>query len=253
MSTRIVRSPSCLALVLGGALLASGCGTSAADATSPPPSTTSPLASTTTTTSTTTTSTTTRPAAAVAAVAPRPKAVPRATFRDVTLPAGTRLSLSLTNSLGSDSSAVEDVVTAQVTRAILVNGREVVPVGAPVTGTITRVAEAGRVKGLGQVAFRFTTLRAWGDRYDLQSETVSREAEATKGEDATKIGIGAGAGALIGGILGGKKGAGQGAAIGGGAGTGVVVATKGKPVRLGPGDDVSSQLTAPLTIRLEIS
>ena len=34
-----------------------------------------------------------------------------------------------------------------------------------------------------------------GERYDIRTNTLSHQAEATKGEDATKIGIGAGAGA----------------------------------------------------------
>jgi len=73
------------------------------------------------------------------------------------------------------------------------------------------------------------------------------------GEDATKVGIGAGAGAVVGAILGGKKGAAGGAAVGGGAGTGVVLATKGREVRLAPGADVTTQLTAPLTVRVRVS
>ena len=51
----------------------------------------------------------------------------------------------------------------------------------------------------------------------------------------------------------GKDGAAKGAAIGGGAGTGVVLATKGKEMRLAPGADVTSQLTAPLTVRVRVS
>ena len=66
-------------------------------------------------------------------------------------------------------------------------------------------------------------------------------APATKGEYATKIGVGAGVGAAIGGVLGGTDGAAKGAGIGGGAGTAVVLATKRKEIRLGPGADVSSQ------------
>jgi len=58
---------------------------------------------------------------------------------------------------------------------------------------------------------------------------------------------------VIGGILGGKDGAATGAAVGGGAGTGVVLATKGREVRLGAGADVTTQLEAPLTIRVSIS
>ena len=53
------------------------------------------------------------------------------------------------------------------------------------------------------IAFRFTSLRTGDARYDIEAESLSRLAAATKGEDATKIGIGAGAGAIIGGIVGG--------------------------------------------------
>jgi hypothetical protein len=225
--TTIIRSRPFVALALGAALLTTACGTQAADTATPP-----------------------RDAAGATTGV---SAITKGLYREVTIPAGTSLPLSLTSSVASDTSAVEDTVTAELTRAILVNGREVVPAGARVTGSVTSVEDSGRVKGRSEIAMRFTTVRVSGDRYDLRSALVSRQAAATKSEDATKIGIGAGAGAVIGGILGGGKGAAEGAAIGGGAGTGVVLATKGKAVRLGPGADVSSQLTAPLTIRVQIS
>jgi hypothetical protein len=126
----------------------------------------------------------------------------------------------------------------------------VLPAGTRLTGVVTAVDDSNRVQGRAMIAFRFTSLRTGDTRYDLQTAAQSHVAPATKGEDAVKIGIGAGAGAVIGGILGGKKGAGEGAAIGGGAGTGVVLATKGREVRLGPGANVTTQLTAPLTVRV---
>ena len=121
------------------------------------------------------------------------------------------------------------------------------------SGDVTTADGAGRVKGRAQVAFRFNTLETGGDRYAMSTEALSRMAPATKGEDATTIGIGAGAGAVIGGLLGGKGGAAKGAAVGGGAGTGVVLATKGEEVRLARGADVSTRLTAPLTVRLDVN
>jgi hypothetical protein len=78
-------------------------------------------------------------------------------------------------------------------------------------------------------------------------------APATKGEDATKIAVGAGAGAAVGALLGGGDGAAKGAAIGGAGGTGVVLATRGKEVRLGPGAGVNTKLTSPLTVRVKVS
>ena len=101
-----------------------------------------------------------------------------------------------------------------------------------------------------RIAFRFTMLKADGDEYDVRTEAIERVAEATKGEDATKVGIGAGAGAALGAILGGGSGAAKGAAIGAAAGTGAVLATRGEEVRLGSGASITTRLTAPLTIRI---
>ena len=221
MNTRLTHS-SLLILTLTGALAASACGTDAADARD-------------------------------VSLNSAGKASTRTSYREVTIPAGTTLALALTSAVASDTSAIEDGVTAELTRAITIDSREVVPAGARVAGNVTGVDGPGRVKGRAMIAFRFTTLRTGGNQYELQSAAVSREAEATKGEDATTIGIGAGAGAVIGGLLGGKKGAAEGAAVGGGAGTGVVLATKGREIRVGIGSDVSSRLTAPLTVRVRIS
>lgn len=144
----------------------------------------------------------------------------------MTIPTGTTLPLALTNSVASDTSAVEDSVTAELTSPITIDGRDVLPAGTRLTGVVTGVDDSDRVKGRAMIAFRFTSLRTGDARYDLQAAPLSRLAEATKGEDAAKIGIGAG------------------------AGTGVVLATKGREVRLGPGADVTTRLTAPLTVRV---
>jgi hypothetical protein len=218
------RSPNMnrlLMLTLGAAVTVAACGTAASDGGGD-----TPLES--------------RPAAEA----------PRRAPRDVTIPSGTQLELTLTSSVGSDTSTIEDRVTAELTRAVTIDGREVLPAGSQLAGMVTNADDSGRVKGRANITFMFSSLRAGDARYDVRTVPVSRTAAATKGEDATKIGIGAGAGAVIGGLLGGKDGAAKGAAVGGGAGTGVVLATKGKEVRLSSGDDVTTQLTAPLTVRL---
>jgi hypothetical protein len=231
MTTTQLRGPSVLAtrllmLTLGGAMAVTACGTSASDATDKSLSPENGVAAETTS---------------------------RDTYRDVTIPSGTTLPLSLTSSMGSDTSAVEDPVTATLTRAVSIDGREALPAGTKLTGNVTQVDDSGRVKGRAMIAFRFTSLQTDGERYDVQTAALTHVAPATKREDATKIGIGAGAGAVIGGLLGGGDGAAKGAAIGGGAGTGVVLATKGKEMRLAPGADVTSRLTAPVTVRARVS
>jgi hypothetical protein len=175
------------------------------------------------------------------------------TYREITLPAGTTLPLDLKTAVGSDISQVEDTVRATLRRALTIQGTEVLPAGTEVVGSVTQAERSGRVKGRARVAFRFTSLRHGDERYDIRTESVARAAEATKGEDATKIAVGAGAGAAIGALLGGGSGAAKGAAIGGAGGTGVVLATRGKEVRLGPGADVNTKLTAPLTVRVKVS
>ena len=175
------------------------------------------------------------------------------TYREVTLPAGTTLPLELKSAVASDTSNVEDVVRATLRRAITIGGQQVLPAGAEVVGAVTSAERSGRVKGRARVAFRFTSLEHAGDRYDIRTDSIARLAPATKGEDATKIGVGAGAGAAIGAVLGGGSGAAKGAAIGGAGGTGVVLATRGKEVRLAPGTTVNTKLTSPLTIRVKVS
>ena len=184
-----------------------------------------------------------------AKAAAKAKAVPA--YREVTIPAGTTLRLDLASSVASDSSKVEDRVNATLREAVVVDGQTVLPTGASLAGVVTDVEDSGRVKGRARIAYRFNSMTVGDDQYDITTAPTSHVAAATKGEDATKIGIGAGAGAAIGAILGGGSGAAKGAAIGGAAGTGAVLATKGEEVRLGPGANVTSRLTAPLTVRVK--
>jgi len=160
---------------------------------------------------------------------------PAPQFREVTLPEGTSLPLRLRSAVASDTSRVEDAVRAELRDAVVVNGKTVLPAGTEVAGVVTAAERSGRVKGRARVAYRFDTLTHAGERYDITTALLSHQAEATKGEDATKIAVGAGAGA----------------AIGGAAGTGAVLATRGEEVRLGPGASVTTRLTAPLTIRVK--
>jgi hypothetical protein len=124
------------------------------------------------------------------------------------------------------------------------------PAGTELSGVVTAAERSGRVKGLARVAYRFDALRLDDERYAIRTAALSHEAEATKSEDATKIAVGAGAGAVVGALLGGGDGAAKGAAIGGAGGTGVVLATRGREVQLGPGAQVTTRLTEPLTVRV---
>ena len=133
-----------------------------------------------------------------------------------------------------------------------VDGYPILPMGTELSGTVTEVGQAGRVKGRARLVFAFTDATIAGAREKLHTNPVTVEAEASKGEDATKIGAGAGIGAVIGGILGGGSGAAKGAAIGGAAGTGAVLATKGKDATVAAGADIAAALAEPFEMRVRV-
>ena len=185
---------------------------------------------------------------------PIPASDPAREYREVTIPTGTVLPLQLTSSVASDTSQVEDKVSATLRNALRVDGINVLPAGTAVFGNVTGVDRSDKVKGRASIAFRFNQIDMPGrdGRESIRTATVTRVAQGTKKKDATKIGVGAGAGAVIGGIIGGGSGAAKGAVIGGGAGTAAVLATRGDEVRLGPGAAVSATLTAPVTVRVVV-
>jgi hypothetical protein len=173
-------------------------------------------------------------------------------FREVTVPAGSALRLELLTGLSSETAEVETPVRARLRNAVTVDGSTAIPAGAVLTGTVTDVASAGRVKGRSHLTFRFTEVQLDGSREELRTNPLTFQGEATKRDDATKIGVGAGIGAALGGILGGAKGAAKGAAIGGAGGTGVVLATKGKEVEVASGADMTATLARPLSVRVPV-
>jgi hypothetical protein len=171
-------------------------------------------------------------------------------WREVTLAEGTALPLELETALSSETAQVETPVRARLRQAVIVDGVTAIPAGAIMMGEVTEVERAGRVKGRSRLSFTFNRFEADNTREDLRTNPLTFQGEASKGADATKVGAGAVGGAIIGGLLGGGDGAAKGAAIGGAAGTGVVLATRGKEVKLAAGADLAASLAEPLTIRV---
>ena len=161
---------------------------------------------------------------------------------ELDVPAGTPLSITLETAVASDTSNVEDKVRGKVAKSVVVSGSTAIPAGAPVRGTVVAVERAAKVKGRASIALRFNEVAVGNTPYRIQTTRIVREAEATKGEDAKKIGIGAAIGTAIGAIAGGKKGAAIGAGVGGAAGTGAVLATRGDEVRIGAGATLSTKI-----------
>ncbi|HPQ15577.1 MAG TPA: hypothetical protein PLP04_10125, partial [Bryobacteraceae bacterium] len=75
-----------------------------------------------------------------------------------TVEPGTRIPLSLINSVSTKHSSEGDRVYLQTVFPILVKGRVVIPPGSYVAGTITEVKRPGRIKGRGELYLRFDSL-----------------------------------------------------------------------------------------------
>lgn len=169
--------------------------------------------------------------------------------RMVTVPANTTLDLTLDTTVTSDTNRPEDPVRARLASPLVVNGVTVAPSDSLLTGVVTHVKAAGKVKGRAELDLKFDQLSIGTVTYDVNAPVHFR-ARATKGKDAGTIGIGAVAGALVGAVAGGGKGAAVGSAVGAGGGAAVVLVTEGEEIRLGAGRSLRVSLTDPLTIRM---
>src|SRR5437762_6426435 len=135
---------------------------------------------------------------------------------------GTKLPLSLINSVSTRHSVEGDRVYLETVFPVLVNGRIVVPVGSYVAGTVTQVRKPGRVKGRGELYVRFDSLTLPnGVTRDFRGRIGSMDgnaksdvdrvegkvrSEGNKAGDARTVGEVAAAGTSIGGIAGGAAG-----------------------------------------------
>jgi hypothetical protein len=186
---------------------------------------------------------------------------------DFTVQAGTKIPLSMINSVSTKHAAEGDRVYLETVFPILSGGRIVIPPGSYVAGTITEVKRPGRVKGRGELYLRFDSLtlpngvtRDFRARIGGLDGRASEELDKSEGKiksegdkagDARTVAEGAGAGATIGGLAGASAGhtgmgAGIGAAAGATAGLIGVLLTRGPDAVLAKGTTVEMVLDRPL-------
>ena len=77
---------------------------------------------------------------------------------DFVVAVGTRIPLSMINSVSTKTAASGERVYLESVFPILVNGHVVIPPGSYVAGTVTEVKRPGRVKGRGELYVRFDSL-----------------------------------------------------------------------------------------------
>ena len=174
---------------------------------------------------------------------PEPTPTPK-----VTVPAGTQLSIRLTDEVSSEKAQVGDVFHGSISAPVTIDEQTVIPTTADVEGRVVEVKSAGRFAGQSVLTLELTKLTMNGRSYNLQTNQWTKSGNGRGKSTATKVGGGAAVGAILGGIFGGGKGAAIGAAAGAGAGTGVSAATKGQQIVLNPEAVIAFQLQNSLTV-----
>jgi type IV secretion system protein VirB10 len=190
---------------------------------------------------------------------------------DFIVDSGSKIPLSLINSVSTKHSVEGDRVYLETVFPILVSGKIVIPPGSYVAGTVTQIKRPGRVKGRGELFLRFDSLtlpngvtRDFRARVSSLDGRGSEELDRTEGKirsegdkagDARTIGEAAGAGASIGAIAAGASsghygmGAGIGAAAGATAGLMGVLLSRGPDAVLAKGSSLEMVLDRPLQFK----
>ena len=149
----------------------------------------------------------------------------------IIVPAGTELTVRLTQTLSSKTNEPGDDFTGVLDHDVVVGDRVVIPAGSEVAGEVVDAEASGRFKGSGRLFMTLTEVEVNGDSYDVATSTTGRREGSKLKRNILFIGGDTGLGALIGGLAGGGKGAAIGAGVGAGGGTATAALTGQHDIR----------------------
>jgi hypothetical protein len=238
-----------LPLAFAGAILASGCNSKPANTDQSQQPATPPAADTAAAPGSPSATPAPAPAPAPSQMAPAPAALPPPVPVVYTIPAGTRISVSLGETINSKTATEGQSFSATVATPVVVKGRPVIRAGSSASGTVVATKNRGRFKGEGYLQLRLDSIRADGRTYPVATSTVERVEKGKGKRTAAFAGGGGGLGAIIGGIAGGGKGALIGGLAGAGAGTAGTAFTDNKPIVIPAETVLTFDLTQSVTVR----
>jgi hypothetical protein len=210
----------------------------------------------------------TAPGAAAAAPAPKMQPAP-ADANAITIPAGTKIPLSLAQAISTKNAREGDAVYATTAFPFVMNDHIIIPAGAYIQGTISHTERAGHGHGRAEILVHFTSIifpsgytvmlpgavqntpGADSNSVKDQEGTIQEDKDTGKRvEDAAKNGVygtlgGATAGGLATGSLNGARvGAGAGAA----AGIAWALLKRGPDVKLEVGTSIEMEIQRAITL-----
>jgi type IV secretion system protein VirB10 len=205
--------------------------------------------------------------APTAAPSPAPTAVSDPNL--ITIPAGTKIPLSLKQAISTKNAREGDAVYAETAFPFVMDNRLIVPAGSFIQGKIAHVERAGHGKGRAEILMHFTSMiypsgytvmlpgsvenTPGADNKSVKDSegTIQQDSDTGKKvEDAAKNGVyGTMGGATAGGLAtGGLNGARVGAGIGAVAGIGWALLKRGSDVKLDVGTSIEMEIQRPITV-----
>jgi len=166
----------------------------------------------------------------------------------VMLPAGTMLTVRLTQAIDVDATKTGAIFKSLLDDPVMINGKIVIPRGAAVELQAAKVEQAGKMKGADKIVLKANSIAFAGRKYDIVTAQVETKGSGEGKKTTRKVAGGAGLGAAIGGIAGGGTGAAIGALAG--AGAGAVMASQGtEHLKLEAESLVQFNLTAAVSVQ----
>jgi len=166
----------------------------------------------------------------------------------VVVDAGTILAVTLNQSISSKTNNEGDRFDALLAAPVNVDGKEILPAGAKVSGTVTLAHSAGRFQGHAALGVTLNSITVNGSKYAIQATSVENASKGRGKRTATGAGGGAVLGAIVGGLAGGGKGAAIGAGVGAGAGTAGAAYTGNRDITFPAETRLSFKLTQAVSV-----
>jgi outer membrane biosynthesis protein TonB len=168
----------------------------------------------------------------------------------VTIPAGTVITIRMIDGVDSSRDQAGQEFGASIASPVVVNDQVVISQGSDARVRLVRAANAGHMTGKSEVDLALSSVTVEGSSYDTVSTTYSQAGASRGKRTAETVGGGAVLGGLIGAIAGHGKGAIIGSAIGAGAGTAVQAGSKAPPMKVPPETKIDFTLKTALTVTL---
>jgi hypothetical protein len=152
------------------------------------------------------------------AAPPAPNGAPAQPY-NLTVPAGTELSVRVNERIDVKHAVPGEHFTGEIIEPVMSNGAVLIPPGTRVRGRIDEAHRRGHFKGSSVLELRLVSMTLNGNEYGLDTHDTVRSKKGKGKRSAGLIGGLTGAGMLIGGIASGGVGLAIGGASGAGAGT----------------------------------